>query len=142
MAEHLSDEDITSYRQCTMPPAQFIAANDHLAECAQCFSRFYDPTHVQTVYELVRASLEDGLDEPVEHLFDEHLFYEDLYAYVDDNLDDDKRPEVEAHLQICEECKEDVAYLLNIKFRIEQEQHNLEAEAKTEKKDNRVTSAP
>ena len=56
---HLSERDLDRYRERRMPPAELLAANDHLADCEECYRRFgREPELLGATYEFVRAELE------------------------------------------------------------------------------------
>lgn len=59
MSAHLSERDLDRYRERRMPPAELLAANDHLADCEECYRRFgCEPELLGATYEFMRAELE------------------------------------------------------------------------------------
>jgi hypothetical protein len=109
MTEHLSQEIIEQYRQRSLPAAELIAADDHLAACAECRQRLdaaYPAQAVQSVSSsFVRELREAAAARP------EHLRYEQLAAYVDKELDGADRELVESHLSHCQRCAEEMTEL-------------------------------
>ena len=104
-ARHLTAEEIGQYWQRTLPPADLLAADDHLAQCQDCrrslerakgtATREADLWHALTGEEPQGSS---------------HLSYDDLVAVVDDATVAD-RPEIRLHLATCKDCADEVADL-------------------------------
>jgi hypothetical protein len=90
------------YRERTLPFAELIAADDHLAECADCRE------HLGAAASLApAASAAAALRRDLQaSLRPEHISYEQLAAYVDREADAVEREVVESHLSHCSHCVE------------------------------------
>jgi predicted anti-sigma-YlaC factor YlaD len=101
MSEHLSPENLESYRQSALPPLELLAVDDHLAACVQCRSRLTgiapEPL-LDAAWQTLRLQLHPGAEQV------EHLSYEQLSACVDEQLDGADRQTVNQHLESCEMC--------------------------------------
>src|SRR6185436_15339091 len=86
------------------------AALRHLGECAQCASAAGDDLLSEATR--VRESLAAEALEPPQHLAEEELF-----GWVDGVLDPASRRMVEAHLEECDLCRDDVADLQRLRRR-------------------------
>lgn len=101
MSEHLSPENLESYRQSALPPLELLAVDDHLAACEQCRSRLTGvaPAPVlDAAWQTLRLQLHPGAEQV------EHLSYEQLAACVDEQLDGADRQTVNQHIESCEMC--------------------------------------
>ena len=104
MSDHPSRDALGRYRAGDLPPAELLAIDAHLAQCAEC--RAHGLAGLDTNREL-RAALASS------HAT--HLDYELLEAYTDGLLGTDERDAVESHLSLCETCSEDVGDLRRIR---------------------------
>lgn len=75
-SDHLNADQIAAYRQRQLPPNELLAASDHLAGCAECRAH------------LLRLAPAAAVD----------LTYEELAAWVDDELEPIERREMQAKL--------------------------------------------
>ena len=98
---HLTDDELRriASRDASAHPIAEIAR--HLESCSACAARA--AAHVD-VEALARA-----LDQSV--IIEEHPDFEELAAYVDETLDDAERAWIDAHLEGCAQCREDIADL-------------------------------
>jgi anti-sigma factor RsiW len=100
MGGHLSAQDLERYRQRTLSPAEWLAAEDHIATCEACRRQLGEaeplPEEVAALWAAFR---------PEAGAKPEHLSYEQLAAYVDDELDEVDREIVESHLELCPTCE-------------------------------------
>ena len=79
------------------------AIGEHMADCPECQRLFHD------FFQKRRAFAPVVIDLSLEKwLRDEHLDYEWLTAYVDDAMEKDEREMTELHLQLCDQCREEV----------------------------------
>jgi len=97
--KHLSDSEMTRYRERTMEAEELVLANDHMLACPDCSRRSNGPD-LKGVYSFVRSSLEMPPND--------HLLFEQLEGYSDDTLGAREREEVERHLAACEECEAEI----------------------------------
>src|SRR5262245_23739130 len=96
MNGHFSAQLIERYRQRTLPPAELLDADDHLATCELCRHQLNDERRVQATARSLRADLAaTGLS---------HLPYEHLAAYVEGALDLTDREIADSHLNLCAQC--------------------------------------
>ena len=89
MSDHPSRDALGRYRTGDLPPAELLAIDAHLAQCAECRARGL--AGLDTNREL-RAALASS------HAA--HLDYELLEAYTDGVLGADERDAVESHLGV------------------------------------------
>ena len=69
-----------------MPPAELLAANDHVATCEACCQRFGAEDLVAATYTFVRANLQESDREEYDH-----LVYEQMAAYTHNALSEAER---------------------------------------------------
>lgn len=101
MSEHLTPENLEGYRQSALPPLELLAVDDHLAACEQCRLRLAGVASapaLNDVWQTLRLQLHPSAEQI------EHLSYEQLAAYVDEQLDGTDRQTVNQHLESCEMC--------------------------------------
>jgi hypothetical protein len=110
MTRHLTDSEIQQYHLGVSAPDDLIAANDHLAHCADCYRRFNPKPDISRLYASMRATL--AVDETP---LSEHLNYEELAGVVDGRLNGDTADRCVLHIEDCEECREDVEWLRGFK---------------------------
>jgi FtsZ-binding cell division protein ZapB len=99
VTKHYTEEDIASYRRRLMPPAQILVFNEHLATCEECYGKFHSKTLLTSTYNFARTELKHAENEDLEH-----LSFDQLLAYVDNELDELERGIAGVHLEICSEC--------------------------------------
>lgn len=103
MPAHLSTQQVEQYLKRTMTPAELLAAGDHLASCPDCRSQLAAANTVGARVEELRADFKEQARKSLEH-----LDYEQLAAYVDDQLDEVDREIVDSHVAVCAPCKEEL----------------------------------
>src|SRR5207244_9775107 len=109
MSEHLSLEDLESFRKREIPASQLVVCYDHLAVCEACRAQVGQAVKP-------RATLSALLTELGTEEFD-HLEYERVTAYVDGLLEEPEREVAASHLEVCVACRER-AHELRV-FRVE-----------------------
>ncbi len=104
MTEHLSEEQVSRYREKQIPPEELIGADDHIAGCAVCRARLASSADLIRAFARPRyGAFAVGIEsEGV------HLTYEQTEAYVDGKLDDATCEEVRAHVADCSTCAEEL----------------------------------
>jgi hypothetical protein len=100
MPEHLSAEQITSYRERRASPEELLRVDDHISQCPECRERLLSPGEL-------RAALQ-GAGSPRVASQGQHLVYEQLEAFVDRKMSRADRKSASAHLKVCEFCSEDL----------------------------------
>lgn len=104
--QHLTREQLNRYREGKMNPAELAQADEHIASCQQCRQMLMTPNQLeQAVLSLKRKLQFDRTRES------NCLDYSRLVAYIDGELDEIDREIVEAHLELCPRCAEDVQSL-------------------------------
>jgi len=108
MAEHLSDRELDLYRNRALPADQTLSANRHLFSCSVCFARFQTDSNSANTFRAQFRNTEELEPESC-------LEYEEMKAYVDDELIVERRLAVEEHIDRCSICRDEVADLLLVK---------------------------
>ncbi len=101
---HLTDEELDGYRGRTLPPRELLSADAHLHDCDSCHARYGGDRSLADAFAFVRGLRAAGAEEF-------HPAFEQLAAYVDDELRVGERFAVAAHLEACAECDEQVREL-------------------------------
>lgn len=109
MTEHLTEQQIESFRCRKMSPEGLRAAHRHIAVCEMCRARLSTPGQVA----FAAAALEREIQQADAE--DDHLRYQELSGYVDDALREIEREIVESHLETCADCAAEVRDLRNFK---------------------------
>ncbi len=111
MLKHLLIEDINKYLNGQMKPTELLKADDHLAVCDECFQQIADlgVARKAAEFDFLRSSPEES----------EHLSYEQLKDYVNENPDDIEREMTDVHLQVCLDCRRDLDGLFEMRKLIE-----------------------
>lgn len=107
--EHLTGEAIELYRTRRSSAAEALAAQHHVADCADCRARLAAAVEADAALPSLRQQLAPAEDDAFET--DSHLPYEQLALYVDGRLDEVEREIADSHLSFCEECAADLADL-------------------------------
>lgn len=107
--EHLTGEAIELYRTRRSSAAETLAAQSHVAACADCRDRLAAAVEVDSALLSLRNQMASSEDDAFGA--DSHLPYEQLALYVDGGLDEVEREIVDSHLSFCEDCVADLADL-------------------------------
>ena len=106
MTDHLSETEVSLFRERTIGPTERERIDSHVAECEPCLRRILPAEDTALVYsELAEALLPDGADEPF------HLSNAEIRAYANGSIDQADRVIFESHLDICNQCSEAVQLL-------------------------------
>src|SRR5579872_2712395 len=97
MPAHLSKEQIASYQDRQMPPAELIAADQHLASSESCRREM-----------VTGIDLDSALTANRNSVLDSHLSYEQLEAYVDGRISDADNKILLTHISACRMCAEEL----------------------------------
>ncbi|HJQ25117.1 MAG TPA: hypothetical protein VKA60_14460 [Blastocatellia bacterium] len=111
MAEHLSQETLTRYEGRALSPAEQLAADDHLAECAACRERLEGRSEARAI---VQALSDESAATPLTH-----LDYEQLEAVVDGTADDVARETVISHTAVCAACADELNELTALRDQLQ-----------------------
>src|SRR5271157_187792 len=114
MAEHLTPDQVARYRQRRLSSAEFVAFDDHLATCEPCRQAVSDSKQLQAAYSFLRQDLQNqaklGLT---------HVAYEQLEAYVDNEIGDADREIVDSHVELCRTCRDELRDLREFRGSLE-----------------------
>jgi hypothetical protein len=99
MAEHLTDEQIESYRKRTMKPAGLLSADRHCLSCEDCRARLTQSGKLPAAFRNLKQNLHTAA-----RAGPEHLEYELLEAYIDKRANELDREIVESHIELCADC--------------------------------------
>jgi hypothetical protein len=99
VTKHYTLEEIESYRRGSMSAAEILVVNEHLATCEECYGKFHSKSLLASTYDLARTDLESAENEELEH-----LSFDQVLAYVDNELDEIERGIAAVHLETCSEC--------------------------------------
>ena len=106
MTDHLSETEVSLFRERTIGPTERERIDSHVAECESCLRRILPSEDTALVYsELTEALLPDGSDEPF------HLSNAEIRAFANGSIDQADRVIFESHLDICDQCSEAVQLL-------------------------------
>src|SRR5215510_843718 len=106
MTDHLSETEVSLFRERTIGPAERERVDSHVAVCESCLRRILPAEDTALVYsELTEALLPDGADEPF------HLSNAEIRAFANGSIDQADRVIFESHFDICAECREAVESL-------------------------------
>src|SRR5581483_8886913 len=113
MAEHLSQETLTRYEGRALSPAELLAADDHLAECAACRERLEGRSGA------ARAAIVESLSAESAATPLTHLDYEQLEAVVDGIADEVTRETVSSHTAVCAACADELNELMALRDQLQ-----------------------
>jgi anti-sigma factor RsiW len=110
MSEHFSTEQVEHYLRRRLSPTELLAADDHLQACEACRARVAESAPTEAVVSNLRSDLRTEARHELKH-----LAYEELVAYVDDEIGESEREIVDSHLAVCSDCKEEMRDLFAFK---------------------------
>lgn len=97
--KHLSADQAKKLRSRDLTTSELFEIDDHLSQCEECRSKFVN----QNQTEALRKKL---MNDDIEDL--DHLQFEQLASYVDQNLNASELLKTKAHLQVCDLCSNEV----------------------------------
>src|SRR2546430_10687928 len=102
MAEHLTETEVSLFRERAIRPTDRQRIDSHVAGCQSCLRRILPGEDLALVYsELTEALLPDSAHEAF------HLSNADLRRYLDGSVDQTDKIIFESHLDICDRCREE-----------------------------------
>lgn len=107
VTEHLTGEAIELYRTRRFSAAEAVAAQNHVAACADCRDRLAAAVEADSAL----LSLRNQMVPDDDFVANSHLPYEQLALYVEGALDEVEREIADSHLSFCEDCAADLADL-------------------------------
>ena len=106
MTDHLSETEVSLFRERTIGPAERERIDSHVAQCDSCLRRILPSEDTALVYsELTEALLSDSTDEAF------HLSNLDARRYADGLIDQADRVIFDSHLELCDQCSDAVQSL-------------------------------
>jgi hypothetical protein len=106
MTEHLTETQVSLFRERALGPTERERIDSHVAECESCLRRILPSEDAALVYsELTEALLPDSTDEPF------HLSNAEVRQYTNGSIDQADRVIFESHLELCDQCSEAVQSL-------------------------------
>ena len=101
MTDHLSETEVSLFRERTIGPTERERIDSHVAECESCLRRILPSEDSALVYsDLTEALLPDSADEAF------HLSNADVRRYANGLIDQADRVIFESHFDICDQCSE------------------------------------
>ena len=108
VTEHMSSAHLIRYARGEASPAELLAFDDHLSQCAECRARLPHSGGL--------TAWAEGLRVPADE--EKHLTHDQLIASVENRTPATEEFEVERHLSLCPACREDAAALLELRQRL------------------------
>src|ERR1044072_5857803 len=106
MTHHLSETEVSLFRERTIGPAERERIDSHVAQCESCLRRILPSEDTALIYsELTEALLPDSADEPF------HLSNAEIRAFAKGSIDHADSVIFESHLAICDQCVDAVESL-------------------------------
>lgn len=103
MTDHLTQTEVSLFRERTITPTERERIDAHVAECESCLRRILPAEDSALVYsELTEALLPDTADEAF------HLSNAEVRQYANGSVDRADTVIFESHLEICDRCSEAV----------------------------------
>src|SRR2546425_6438311 len=107
MTEHLTETQVSLFRERALTPTERERIDAHVAACESCLRRILPSEDSALVYsELTEALLSDSSDEAF------HLSNADARRYANGSVDQADKVIFESHLEICDQCSEAVQSLI------------------------------
>ena len=93
-----------------MSAGELISADEHLATCEVCRQGTTEAGSLDAAFAFLRDDLRAQAFAKLEH-----ISYEQLEAYIDDQLNLTDREILDSHTKVCAECTNDLRDLLDFK---------------------------
>lgn len=107
MTEHLTETEVSLFRERAIRPTERERIDAHVAECESCLRRILPSEDSALVYsELTEALLPDSTDEAF------HLSNAEVRRYANGSVDQADRLIAESHLENCDQCNVAVQSLI------------------------------
>lgn len=108
MTEHLTDELMAGYQQRVLTLAELLQLDAHLQSCVVCQEKLGESEDAGAALSALQADLADT-----------HLTYEELIAYLDQQLTGELSVSAEDHLSGCRRCATELADLRAFRHELE-----------------------
>ena len=99
MSKHLSEQETEQFRSQTMSPAQLLIVDAHIATCRACREKLDDVARPGTAFTSLQSAFDAYMGSETQH-----PSFEQIAAYIDDELDESDRESLEHHLLLCTMC--------------------------------------
>jgi len=93
MSTHLSREQLMKYRNRALLPGELVAIDGHLGKCQDCRRELSD-----------LALSSSTFTSTIREAQSEHITYEQMDAWVDNEMDQTERELVLSHIGLCKPC--------------------------------------
>jgi hypothetical protein len=101
MTEHLSEREVSLFRDRTIGPTERARIDSHVTKCESCLRRILPAEDLALAYsEVTESLLPDRMEKPF------HLSNKELRDYAGGTIDQTDRIIFESHLDICGQCSE------------------------------------
>ena len=120
MSQHLSQDVAQRYRRRILPPAELIAAVDHLLVCHECRQMLGEVRELASRINDLRSELNGSIESG-------HVPYSELEAYVDGTLKMSRRLDLDDHFKICLPCTEELEDLQSSRLHLAEQRKTAAA---------------
>lgn len=120
MSEHLSTEQMQRYHDRSLPFAETLRLNEHLASCDRCHLQYGKLYQLPSKLTPLEANLSAVADQEPLHL----LLEEEIIPYLEGRLNGPGREIVESHMELCARCAREVHNLFELKGELETSTRN------------------
>lgn len=101
MTDHLTEAEVSLFRNRTMEPEERERIDSHVADCEWCLSRILPAEDMALAYsDLTEALISSEGEQPF------HLSSAELKRYSNGSVDQADRVIFESHLETCQQCNE------------------------------------
>ena len=107
---HLSEDQISRYRNRKLEPSELLSADSHLSRCDSCHGRLLQSPDVDERAGGAAWAFANAVAPDVTH-----LSFEQLSAFVDGRIGDIDREIVESHVDICSGCESELSDLRQLR---------------------------
>jgi hypothetical protein len=106
MTDHLSETEVSLFRERTIAPTERKRIDSHVRECESCLRRILPSEDTALAYsDLTEALLPRSAEEPF------HLSIGEMRAYANGSIDQADQVIFESHFEFCAQCSEAVESL-------------------------------
>lgn len=110
MSKHISTKQLEKYCEKALSPDELIQVDDHFFTCDACYRRLDELSRLPEKFTGLEVN-----DSAVVQWKSDHLPYDQMAAYVDDESDAFDREIVESHMEMCARCAGEVDSLFELK---------------------------
>jgi hypothetical protein len=110
LGDHLSEGQIERYRQGIAAPSEISIVLEHIELCDTCREALAGPMELRRSYEAFKEFVY-GSEAADLTAYDQHPPAWQVSAYVNDRLDDRDREAIDAHIEHCAQCADEMRML-------------------------------